>query len=102
MLMGRVAEGAEVSVMRRLEADGAAGAHEAMELFHGADHVVHMFNDVDGGEAIEGTVGEGVRKPVELDEHVGAAGGIPVYSNGTGLLVNPAADVESHQSAITC
>ncbi len=63
---------------------------------------VHVFDHVDGGEAVEGTVGERVGKAVEIDQDVGAAGGIAVDSDGTGLLMNPAADVEGlHASAIT-
>src|SRR5207302_7848150 len=38
-LMGGVAEGAEVGVVRRLDPDGSAGAHQTVEFFHRADHV---------------------------------------------------------------
>ncbi len=96
--MGGVAEGAEIGVVRGLEAHGAAGAHQAVELLHGADHVVHVLDDVDGGEAVEGAVGEGVGETVEVGEHVGAAGGIAVDADGAGLFVDPAADVEDPQS----
>src|SRR5690348_6075088 len=99
--MGGIAEGAEVGVVRGFDADGAARADQAMEFLHGADDIVHMLDDVNGGEAVEGAVGERIGEAIEVDENVGAAGGIPVDSNGTGLLMNPAADVEdSHPCCV--
>src|SRR3954451_9675832 len=66
-----------------------------MKLLHGADHVIHMFDDVNRRETVERTIGEGIRKAVEIGEDVGAAVGIPVEPDGSGLLVDPAADVEN-------
>ena len=54
-------------------------------------------------QAVEGTVGERIGEAVEIGQDVGAAGGIAVDSDGAGLLVNPAADVEHpHRFAIAC
>src|SRR5450755_1499564 len=103
VLVGGIAEGAEIGVMRRLQAHGAARAHQAVELLHGADHVAHVLDGVDGRQPVERTVGERVGKAVEVRQHVGTAGGIAVDSDGAGLLVNPAAHVQRpHASAITC
>jgi hypothetical protein len=54
-----------------------------------------MFDNVDRCEAVEGAVGERIREAVKVGQNVGAAGGIPVQPYGSGLFVNPAADVES-------
>ena len=59
-----------------------------------------MLDHVDGGETVERTVGEWVRKTIEIGQNIGAAGGIPVESNRPWLLVNPAADVEDHHSRV--
>src|SRR5205807_5956651 len=101
MPMSGVAERAEVRIMRGLQTHRAAGADQAMELLHGADHVVDMFDDVDRGQPIEGTVREGIGKAIEIGEYVGAAVGIPVQPDAAGLLVNPAADVEYFQAVRT-
>jgi hypothetical protein len=53
-----------------------------------------MFDRVDGQQAVEGVIPKGVRQAVEIAENVGAAGRIPVDPDGSGLLVNPAADVQ--------
>ena len=92
--MGGIAERAEIGVMGRFNAYGAAGTHQAVKLLHGADHVVHVLDDVDGGEPVEGAIGERVGEMVEVRQHIGTAGGIAIDSDGTGLLVDPAADIE--------
>src|SRR6185437_2079621 len=85
-----IAEGAEVGVVRGFEAHGSSGANQAVKLLHGANHIVNVLDHVDGCKAIEGTIGERIGKAVEVGNHVGAAGGIPVEPNGSWLLVNPA------------
>src|SRR6185369_14837648 len=102
-LVRRVAKGAEIGVVRRLQAHGAARPHQAVELLHGAYDIVHVLDHVDRGQAVERAVGKRVGEAVEVHQYVGAAGGIAVDADGAGLLVNPAADIERpHASAITC
>src|SRR5690242_9917060 len=93
--MGRIAEGAEVGVMGGFDPHRAPAADQAMKLLHSADDSVHVLKNMNRGKAVEGAVGERVRKTIEIHQNVGAAGGIPVDSKGAGLLVNPAADVEN-------
>src|ERR1039458_1059937 len=104
-LVGGVAERAEMVVVRRLDAHRAARAHQAVKLLHGAHHVVDVLDYVDGRQPVERAVGERVRKTVQVRQDVGAAGGIPVDTDGAGLLVNAAADVESlyprHSSSVS-
>jgi len=52
---------------------------------------------VDRGQSIKRTIGERIRESVEIGQDVGAAGGIPVQPDRSGLLVNPAADVQDPQ-----
>src|SRR5689334_12060268 len=94
MAMSGVAEGAEIGVVRRFDANRAAGADQAMKLLHRPDHVIDVFDDVDGGEAVEGAVGERVGEAIEIGEDVGAAGRIAVEADGAGLFMNAAADIE--------
>src|ERR1022692_3756016 len=103
VLVRGIAEGAEIGVMRRLQAHRAARLLQPVELLHGADHGAHVIDGMDGRQPIERVVGERVGKAVEVRQDVGAAGGIAVDSDGAGLLVNPAAHVQRPQaSAITC
>src|SRR5262249_8488809 len=100
-LVGRVAKGTEVSIVGSFDAHRTAGPHQAVKLLHGANYIFNVLDDMYRSEAIEGAIGERIRKTVEVGQNIGAAGGIPVDSDGTGLLVNPAADVEnSHPFSI--
>src|SRR5437016_4423344 len=102
-LMRGVAEGAEVGVMRSYQVNGAAGAHQAVEFLHGANHVVEMFNHMDGGEPVKATVGERIGKAVEIGQNIRAAGGVAIKADGAGLLVNAAAHIEQlHPCATAC
>jgi len=93
----RIAEGAEIGVVRRLNPDRAAGPNQTVELLHGRDDVVQVLDDVDGGKAVEAGIGEGVRTVVEIDERVGTAVGIAVDADCSRLLVETAADVKDSQ-----
>src|SRR4051812_1605661 len=92
--MRGIAERAEVRIMRSFDAHRPAYAHQPVELLHRLDHVIHVLNDMDRRQPVERPVGEGIGKTIEIGQHVGAAGGIPVEPDRSGLLVNPAADVE--------
>src|SRR5262249_51940624 len=69
-LVRRVAEGAEVGVMRRLDADGPARPHQAVELLHGADDVGNMLDYVNRAQVVERIIGEGIGDSIEVAEHV--------------------------------
>src|SRR5215472_1142432 len=93
-LMGWIAEGAEIGVVRRLDAQSASVAQQPVKLLHCAHDIAQMFDYVNRGNAVERLVGKGIRKTVEVGQNIGAAGGIAIEPNGAGLLANPAADVE--------
>src|ERR1035437_6721035 len=102
-LVSGVAERAEIGVVRGLQAHGAAGPHQAVELLHCAHDVADVFDHVDRRQPVERAVGERIGKAVDAQQDFGAAGGIAVDSDGSGLLVNSAADVERpHASETTC
>src|SRR5215471_10316179 len=90
-----VAKRAEIGVMGGYDADGPVGPHEPVELLHGADYVLKVLDHMDRGQPVERAAGERIGKPVKVGQNIGAASGIPVNSNGAGLLAYPAADVES-------
>src|SRR5258705_116250 len=56
--MSGIAEGAEIGIVRGLDADAAAGAHQAMKFLHGGDHVGEVLDDVDGAQLVERVIGE--------------------------------------------
>ena len=97
--VGGIAEGAEIGVVRSFDAHRAARPHKAVELLHGGDDIRHVFDHVDGQQAVEAIVSKRVRKAVQIAKDVGAARGVPVDPDGSGLLVNPAADVQYSQSS---
>src|ERR1017187_10045133 len=92
--MRGVAEGAEVGVMRGNDIYLAACANQAVKLLHGADHVGNVLDHMNGLEGVEGRIAKRVRKPVELAQHVGAAGRVAVYADRALSLVDPATDVK--------
>jgi hypothetical protein len=65
-----------------------------VELLHGADDILNVLNDMDGPDLPERAVAERVREAVEIGEDIGAAGRIPVDTDGARKLVDAAPDVE--------
>jgi hypothetical protein len=95
--MRRVAERAEIGIVRGLDPDAAAGAHQAVKFLHGPDHIGEVLDDVNGTQLVEGAVGERVGSVVEVAENVGAAVRIPVDADGTRVLIDAAADIKHFQ-----
>jgi hypothetical protein len=54
-----------------------------------------MLDDVDGTQRIEDTIAKRIGKPVEIADNVGIGIGIQVDSDGPGIFVDSAADVEN-------
>src|SRR5262245_19965171 len=99
VFMSWIAEGAEVRIVRRLDPHRAPAAHQPVKFLHAADHVVDVLDHMDRRQPVERTVGEGVRKAVQVRQDIGAARGIPVQPDRSGLFMNPAADVKNSQAA---
>jgi hypothetical protein len=81
--------------MRSDDTDSAAGARQAVELFHGADDIIHVLDDMKREDTVEAVVGEWVGSAVEVAEDVGAARRVAVNTNRARLLVPTAADVQN-------
>src|SRR5579863_3927794 len=93
--MRGIAKGAEIGIVWRHDVHFAALAHQAMKLFHGADDVRYMLDDVNGLQRVKGTVAKRVGKAVELTQNIGPAGRVAIDADRARLLVDPAADVEN-------
>lgn len=94
MFVRGVAERTVIGVMRSFNANPPARPHQAMELFHRPDNVGQMFDNVDSSEAIKGSVGEGIRKAVQIADHVGGARRVQIDTDRAWILADAATDVE--------
>ena len=97
--MGGVAEGAEVGVVRRYQEDAPGWADDAMEFLHGANDIGHVLDDMDGAQGVEGVIAERIRKTVEVAEDIGAAAWVAIDSDGAGMFMDAAPDVQCATSA---
>ena len=78
--VGWIAERTEISVVRRDDDRAAAGSKQAIELFHGADHVGHVLNDVDRAHFAERTVAEWKGEMIEIGDHIRLGGRIAIQT----------------------
>lgn len=90
----RIAEGTEVGVVRCGNVQSTAGAQKPVKLFHRADHVCNVFDDVYGTYVVEGSVAKRVRKVVEVAEHIRSSSGDAVDPDRARKFVYPAPDIE--------
>jgi hypothetical protein len=70
-----------------------------MELFHGADHIRYVFDDVRGSDLAEGAVAEREWEMIQVRDYVGPCMPVPIQAYGAGVLVEAAADVENGKLA---
>ena len=75
--------------MRRDDEDFAAGAHQAMELFHAADDVGDVLDHVHGLERVEGGVAKGIRETVESASTSAREAGLRSRPMEPGFLLMP-------------
>lgn len=90
----RIAEGAEVGVMRRDDVRRAARPQQAMKLFHRRDHVSHMLDHMHGAYLVENAIPQRIWMPIEIADHIRCSTGDAVKSDGAGIFVYPTADIE--------
>jgi hypothetical protein len=91
--VGRVAEGAEIRVVRSDDKGPSAGLEEAVKLLHQADDVFNMFNDVNGAHFAETAVTKGKRDAVEVSDDVGVCVCVPVNADSARIFFDAAADI---------
>src|SRR5579884_3683485 len=97
MLVGRVAEGAVVSVMRRFNAHPPARPHQPVKLLHRAHHVRYMLDHMNGAQRVKRSIGERIRKTIEIADHVRRRIAVHVNPDRPRIFVDPAADVKHSQ-----
>ena len=59
-----IAEGTEIRIVRSFDAHTPAKSHQTVKLFHGANHVGDVFDDMNSVKSIEAPVGKWVWKMV--------------------------------------
>jgi len=91
--VGGIAERAEIGIVWRFDPHTSPRADQAMKLLHRLDHVGHVLDHVDRAQLVERAIRERIGETVEIADHVGFAGEIPVDPDGTGILADTAADV---------
>src|SRR5579859_4720006 len=92
--MCRVAERAEIGIVRRLYPDTSPRPHQPVKLLHGPDHVREMLDNVNRPQLCERVVRERVGGVIQIAQHVGVTSGISVDADCPWRLVNPTPDIE--------
>ena len=92
--MCRVAERAEVCIVRRFYAHTAPWANQPVKLLHGSDHIRQVLDDMNRSQLGKRVVGKWIRNVVQIAKHIGMAVRIPVDADCPGPLVDPATDIE--------
>lgn len=72
----------------------AARRQQPIELFHGADDVANMFDDMNGANFAERAITERERVVVEIGNHIGVGVRIAIKANGARVLINPASNIQ--------
>jgi hypothetical protein len=70
-----------------------------MELLDCAYNVRHMLDHVRGADLAERAVAKGKREMVQAGDNIGPGIGAAVETNGAGVLIEPASDVENWKLA---
>lgn len=96
--VARIAKRAEIGVVRGDDENPAARSKQPVELFHSADDVTHVLNDVNGANFGERGIFEGKRKAVEVGDDIGVRVAVTIDPDCAGVLIDSAADVEDGQA----
>jgi hypothetical protein len=91
--MRRIAERAEIRVVRSRDIDLAVRAKETVKLLHGADDVGDMLYHVNRAHMVERAVRERIRKTVEIAKDIGSRTRDSIDADRAGVLVYTAANV---------
>lgn len=92
--MGRIAERAEIGVMRRDDYRAAPRREQPMELFHGANDVRDVFDDMNCADLAERVIGKWKREMIEIRDDVSTRIQVAIKADCTGTLIYSAADIE--------
>ncbi len=80
--------------MRGLENDPSARTPDAMQLFHRRQHVADVLDHVDHADLVEQVVAEGIRRTIQVADHVRRGVRIAIDADRAGVLVAPASYVQ--------
>ena len=83
--------------MRRDDYGPASWCKQPVELFHCADDVRHVLDDMNGPHLAEGAITKWERILVQICNHVRTRVRIAVEANCAGILVDAAADIEDRE-----
>ena len=67
----------------------ATGCQQPVELFHGADDVSHVFDQVNRTNLSEHAVAEREREMIQIRDHIGPGAWIPIRPIAPGCLLSP-------------
>lgn len=95
--MRRVAKGAVVGVVRRDDNDLAAGREQAVEFFHCAYYIGHMFYHMNRTDLAKGVISEGKGIVIDVGDDVSTGVWISINADRAGILVSAAANIEHRQ-----
>ena len=100
-LMRRVAKRTEIRVVRSKNDDATAASEQAVKLFHGANDIADMLNDVHGPHFAKGAVREWEGELIQVGDDVCSGVQIPINADRTRILVIAAADIQNtHGSSV--
>jgi hypothetical protein len=95
--VSRITKRAEIGVVRSHDHHPAARGHDTVELFHRADYICYMFDQMDGADFAEGIVTEGKGDLVQICDHVRARIRVTVYPDSARIFVEPTTYVKDRQ-----
>ena len=93
--MRRIAERAEIGVMRGHDQQPAVRRRNAVEFFHGTDHIRDMLNHMDRSYGVERTIPERIRETVQVADDIGLSSGVAIDAYRAGILFDAAPDIEN-------
>ena len=92
--MRRIAERAEIGIVRRYDYQLAAGPQHAMKLLHRANDVRYMLDHVNGAYLVERAVAERIWKAVQVAQDICARVRIAVDPDRPRIFVDAAPHIE--------
>ena len=100
-LVGGVAEGAEIRVVRRNNHRAATVCQQSVEFFHGSDDVAHVLDYMQRPNFAKRTIGEWKWELIKIGDDISLGFRVSVNTNGAGIFVDAAANIKNlHRSSL--
>lgn len=94
-----IAERTRIGVVRRHDNDPAARRKYPVELFHTADDITDMFDDVNRANLPKAAASKWKRETIQIGNHIRARVGVAIQADCPWILIHPAADIQNRQCA---